>query len=90
MQPQNDALSNSDSEGSCSNVQTVQSVVTTRQGWGGPKQSAVAVGVEQWVENTTKLSSLRLQGKRILFLLLKWPNNLNRFSYQSHYEYFFF
>lgn len=66
VQPKNDALRNSDSEGSCSNVQTVQSVITTRQGWHGPKQSGVAVGVQQWVENTTKLSSLRLQGKQIL------------------------
>lgn len=66
VQPQNGALSNSDSEGSCSNVQTVQLVKTTKQGWDSPKQSGVAVGVEQWVENTTKLSSLRLQGKQIL------------------------
>lgn len=61
VQPQNDALSNSDSEASCSNVQSVQSVAT-RQGWDSPQHSGVAVGVEQWVENTTKLSSLRLKG----------------------------
>eukprot|EP00066_Takifugu_rubripes_P025492 XP_011614758.1 PREDICTED: protein AKNAD1 [Takifugu rubripes] len=60
VQPQNDALSNSDSEASCSNVQSVQSVAT-RQGLDSPQQSGVAVGVEQWVENTTKLSSLRLK-----------------------------
>lgn len=66
VQPHSDALSNSDTEGSCSNVHTVPSVITTRQGWDGPNQSAVAVGVEQWVENTTKLSSLRLQGEQIL------------------------
>lgn len=61
MQPQKDALRTSDSEGSCSNVQTV---ITTRQGWDGPKQSGVAAGVDQWVETTQ--SSLRLQGKLIL------------------------
>ncbi|XP_056912440.1 serine-rich adhesin for platelets-like isoform X3 [Takifugu flavidus] len=60
VQPQNDAPSNSDSEASCSNVQSVQSVAT-RQGLDSPQQSGVAVGVEQWVENTTKLSSLRLK-----------------------------
>lgn len=86
VQPQNDVLSNTDSEGSNgSNVQTVQSVITTRQGWDGPKQSAVAVGVEQWVENTTHFSSLRLQGKLMPINLLSsfYPMNPNICSKNS-------
>lgn len=85
VRPQNDVLSNTDSEGSCSNVQTVQSVITTRQGWDGPKQSAVAVGVEQWVENTTNFSSLRLQGKLNPINLLSsfYPMNPNTCSKNS-------
>lgn len=100
-QPQNDVLSHTDSEGSNgSNVQTVQSVVTTRQGWDGPEQPAAAVGVEQWVENTTHFSSLRLQGKLNPINLLSsfYPmnpntcskNDLNLFSYLSNRECFFF
>ncbi|XP_044074332.1 protein AKNAD1-like isoform X3 [Siniperca chuatsi] len=59
-QSQNDGLSSSDSEGSCSNLQTaIHSSVQT--------QSCGAAGaLEQWAENTTKEPSVRLQCEQIL------------------------
>lgn len=85
VQQQNDALSNSDSEGSCSNIQTVQAVTTSRQGWDSPPQTGVAVGVEQWVENTRKVSSLRPQGEHILSSSSSscYPANTKTFSSNS-------
>lgn len=62
---QNDALSSSDSDGSCSNLQTA---VATGQRWLGPQPSVQtpisgAAAVELWVESTTKAASVELQGE---------------------------
>ncbi|XP_051263550.1 uncharacterized protein LOC127367591 isoform X1 [Dicentrarchus labrax] len=69
VQSQNDALSSSDSEGSCSNLQTaIHSASLTSQRWASPHPSVqtqscgAAVAVERWVESTTKEPSVRLQG----------------------------
>ncbi|XP_031137213.2 microtubule organization protein AKNA-like isoform X1 [Sander lucioperca] len=66
---QNDALSSSDSEGSCSNLQTaIHSASLTSQQWVSPHPSVqtqscgAAAAVERWVESTTKEPSVRLQG----------------------------
>ncbi|XP_034744654.1 protein AKNAD1-like isoform X1 [Etheostoma cragini] len=66
---QNDALSSSDSEGSCSNLQTaVHSAFLPSQRWASPHPSVqtqscgAAAAVERWVESTTKEPSVRLQG----------------------------
>ncbi|KAI3375007.1 hypothetical protein L3Q82_021535, partial [Scortum barcoo] len=69
VQSQNDDVSSSDSEGSCSNLQTaIHSVSLTGQRWASPhpsvqaQSSGAAVAVERWVETTTKEPSVRLQG----------------------------
>ncbi|XP_032387981.1 microtubule organization protein AKNA isoform X2 [Etheostoma spectabile] len=66
---QNEALSSSDSDGSCSNLQTaVHSAFLTSQRWASPHPSVqtqscgAAAAVERWVESTTKEPSVRLQG----------------------------
>ncbi|XP_075954208.1 uncharacterized protein aknad1 [Anarhichas minor] len=66
---QNDGLSSSDSEGSCSNLQTaIHSASLTSQRWASPYPSVrtqspgAAADVERWVESTTKEPSVRLQG----------------------------
>ncbi|XP_045907963.1 uncharacterized protein LOC123972488 [Micropterus dolomieu] len=69
VQSQNDGLSSSDSEGSCSNLQTaIHSVSLTSPQWASPHPSVqtqscvTAAAVERWVESTTKEPSVRLQG----------------------------
>ncbi|XP_038575199.1 uncharacterized protein LOC119902888 isoform X2 [Micropterus salmoides] len=69
VQSQNDGLSSSDSEGSCSNLQTaIHSVSLTSPQWARPHPSVqtqscvTAAAVERWVESTTKEPSVRLQG----------------------------
>lgn len=71
---QNDALSCSDSEDSCSNLQTaVHSAIHSSQQWTSPHPSVqtpshgAAVAVERWVENTMKVASVRLQREQILY-----------------------
>ncbi|XP_059200860.1 microtubule organization protein AKNA-like [Centropristis striata] len=66
---QNDGLSSSDSDGSCSNLQTaIHSATVTSQRWVSSHPSVqaqpcgAAVAVERWVESTTKEPSVRLQG----------------------------
>ncbi|KAI4809870.1 hypothetical protein KUCAC02_018726 [Chaenocephalus aceratus] len=63
VQSQNDGLSSSASEGSCSNVQTAIHPVPQR--WASPHPSVQAqpcgAAVEHWVESTTKEPSVRLQ-----------------------------
>ncbi|XP_028449305.1 AT-hook-containing transcription factor isoform X2 [Perca flavescens] len=67
---QNNALSSTDSEGSCSNLQTaIHSASLTSQRRVSPHPSvqtqscgAAAAAVERWVESTTKEPSVRLQG----------------------------
>lgn len=73
VQSQNDALSCSGSEDSCFNLQTaVHSAIHNRQQWASPHPSVqtpprgAAVAVERWVENTTKVASVRLQREQIL------------------------
>ena len=67
MQSQEDDLSSSDSEHSCSKLQTaVHSATPTDRQWAEPQPSDAAVIVEQWVESTTKVPSFRLQGEKIL------------------------
>nr|XP_046264183.1 uncharacterized protein LOC124069255 isoform X3 [Scatophagus argus] len=65
---QKEALSSSDSEGSCSNLQTaIHSASLTSQKWASPHPSVkiqsrgAAVAVQQWVESTTKEPSVSLQ-----------------------------
>ncbi|XP_034051952.1 microtubule organization protein AKNA-like isoform X3 [Gymnodraco acuticeps] len=63
VQSQNDGLSSSASEGSCSNVQTAIHPVPQR--WASPHPSVqtqpCGAAVEHWVESTTKEPSVRLQ-----------------------------
>ncbi|KAK1879480.1 Protein AKNAD1 [Dissostichus eleginoides] len=63
LQSQNDGLSSSASEGSCSNVQTAIHPVPQR--WASPHPSvqtqSCGAAVERWVESTTKEPSVRLQ-----------------------------
>ncbi|XP_054452556.1 microtubule organization protein AKNA-like [Anoplopoma fimbria] len=66
---QNDGLSSSDSEGSCSNLQTaIHSASLTSQRRASPYPSVqtqscgAAASLERWVESTTKEPSVRLQG----------------------------
>ncbi|XP_034558049.1 uncharacterized protein LOC117826230 isoform X2 [Notolabrus celidotus] len=55
VQSQSDGISSTDSEGSCSNLQTaIHSLRTQPSGGAG--------AVERWVEKTTKETSVRLQG----------------------------
>ncbi|KAM9349925.1 uncharacterized protein aknad1 [Symphorus nematophorus] len=68
VQSQNDALSSSGSEGSCSNLQTaIHSASLSIQRLASPhpsfqtQSSGVAAAVERWVESTTKEPSVRLQ-----------------------------
>ncbi|XP_034038479.1 uncharacterized protein LOC117521258 [Thalassophryne amazonica] len=68
-QPQNYALSSSDSEGSYSNLQTAIQISTmTSQKRTSPQTTVqtqsceAATAVELWVESTTKQPSVRLQG----------------------------
>ncbi|XP_072220563.1 uncharacterized protein [Leuresthes tenuis] len=63
------SLSRSDSEGSCSNLQTaIHSAALTDHQWANPHTSVqlqhreAAAAVELWVESTTKEPSVRLQG----------------------------
>lgn len=66
MRSQEDDLSSSDSERSCSMLQTaVHSATPTNRRWADPHPSDAAVVVEQWVESTTKVPSFRLQGEQI-------------------------
>ncbi|XP_040911516.1 uncharacterized protein LOC121193345 [Toxotes jaculatrix] len=65
----NDGLSGSDSEGSCSNLQTAfHSASLNSQRWASPHPSVqtepcgAAAAVDLWVERTTKEPSIRLQG----------------------------
>ncbi|KAM7379239.1 hypothetical protein PAMP_004804 [Pampus punctatissimus] len=66
VQSQNDGLSRSDSEGSCSNLQTA--IHSASQRWADPHSSVqtqfcgATAAVELWVESTTKEPSVRLQG----------------------------
>ncbi|XP_067461756.1 protein AKNAD1-like isoform X1 [Thunnus thynnus] len=66
VQSQRDGLSSSDSEASCSNLQTAIHPVS--QWWAGTRPSVqtqscgAAAAVELWVESTTKEPSVRLQG----------------------------
>ncbi|XP_027141414.1 uncharacterized protein aknad1 isoform X4 [Larimichthys crocea] len=69
LQSQNDALSSSDSEGSCSNLQTaIHPANPTSQRWSSShpsvqiQSSGAAAAVERWVESTTKEPSVKLQG----------------------------
>ncbi|XP_056246478.1 uncharacterized protein LOC130178375 isoform X1 [Seriola aureovittata] len=69
VQSHNDALSSSDSEGSCSNLQTaIHSASLNSQRWASPHPSVqtqscgAAAAVELWVESITKEPSVRLQG----------------------------
>ncbi|XP_069562304.1 streptococcal hemagglutinin-like isoform X1 [Brachyistius frenatus] len=69
VQSQNDGLSSSDSDGSCSNLQTaIHSAALTDPQWASPHPSVqtqhcrAAAAVELWVESTTKEPSVRLQG----------------------------
>ncbi|KAM4552319.1 uncharacterized protein aknad1 isoform 2-T2 [Odontesthes bonariensis] len=69
VQSQSDGISRSDSEGSCSNLQTaIPSAALTDHQWASPHTSAqlrhreAAAAVELWVESTTKEPSVRLQG----------------------------
>ncbi|GLD58581.1 AT-hook-containing transcription factor-like protein [Lates japonicus] len=70
VQSHNDGLSSSDSEGSCSNLQTaIHSASLNSQWWASPHPSVqtqscggAAAAVELWVESTTKEPSVRLQG----------------------------
>ncbi|XP_037642285.1 microtubule organization protein AKNA-like isoform X2 [Sebastes umbrosus] len=69
VQSQNDGLSTSGSEGSCSNLQTaIHSAPLTSQRWASPHPSVqtqscgAAAAVQRWVESTTKEPSVRLQG----------------------------
>ncbi|XP_033993124.1 microtubule organization protein AKNA-like isoform X2 [Trematomus bernacchii] len=63
VQSQNDGLSSSASEGSCSNVQTAIHPVPQR--WASPHPSvqtqSCGAALERWVESTTKEPSVRLQ-----------------------------
>ncbi|XP_074544743.1 uncharacterized protein aknad1 [Halichoeres trimaculatus] len=68
-QSQNDGVSSTDSEGSCSNLQTaIHSAGLTRQRWASPHpslqtgSSGGAGAVERWVERTIKEPSVHLQG----------------------------
>ncbi|XP_070701615.1 protein AKNAD1-like [Pempheris klunzingeri] len=65
VQSRNGGLSSSDSEGSCSNLQTaIHSASITSQRWASPHpsvQTQPCGAVEQWVESTTKEPSVRLQ-----------------------------
>jgi len=67
VQSQNDGLSSSASEGSCSNVQTAIHPVPQR--WASPHPSvqtqSCGAALERWVESTTKEPSVRLQGEQI-------------------------
>uniref|UniRef100_UPI0037E85A5C microtubule organization protein AKNA-like n=1 Tax=Semicossyphus pulcher TaxID=241346 RepID=UPI0037E85A5C len=66
---ESNGLSSSDSEGSCSNLQTaIHPASLTSQRWASPHPSVrtescgAAAAVERWVESTTKEPSVRLQG----------------------------
>ncbi|XP_071392949.1 serine-rich adhesin for platelets-like [Centroberyx affinis] len=68
VQLQNDGLSGSDSEGSCSNLQTaIHSATLTGQRRASPHSSVqtqscgAGAAVERWVESTTKEPPVRLQ-----------------------------
>ncbi|CAJ1072100.1 microtubule organization protein AKNA-like isoform X3 [Xyrichtys novacula] len=67
-QSQNDGMNSTDSEGSCSNLQTaIHSASLTSQQWTNlsrqPQSCGGAGAVERWVESTTKESSVHLQGE---------------------------
>ncbi|TKS79937.1 AT-hook-containing transcription factor [Collichthys lucidus] len=69
LQSPNDALSSSDSEGSCSNLQTaIHPANPTSQRWSSShspvqiQSSGAAAAVERWVESTTNKPSVRLPG----------------------------
>ncbi|XP_068594321.1 microtubule organization protein AKNA [Cebidichthys violaceus] len=66
---QDDGVSSSDSEGSCSNLQTaIHSASLSSQRWAGPyppvqtQSSGAAADVQRWVESTTQEPAVRLQG----------------------------
>ncbi|XP_070830179.1 microtubule organization protein AKNA-like [Chaetodon trifascialis] len=66
-QSQSGALISSDSDGSCSNLQTaIHSHSLTSQRWASPHPSiqtqSSGAAVERWVESTTKEPPVRLQG----------------------------
>ncbi|XP_053186678.1 microtubule organization protein AKNA-like [Scomber japonicus] len=62
VQSQNGGLSSSDSEGSCSNLQTT--IHPASQWWASPQTQSggAATAVELWVKSTTKEPSVRVQG----------------------------
>ncbi|XP_071348403.1 protein AKNAD1-like [Trachinotus anak] len=69
VQSNTDALSSSESEGSCSNLQTaIHSASLNSRHWASPHPSVqtqscgAAAAVELWVESTTKEPSVRLPG----------------------------
>lgn len=70
FQSQNDCISSSGSEGSCSNLQTtIQPAALITPQWTGSQASVgfeshgVADPVKQWIESTTKETPFRVQGK---------------------------